>query len=344
MAKKYSLRKLILDLEGTSLSREELNFLSNPYLAGIILFSRNIESRSQVQKLCGEIRSVNPDLLIAVDQEGGRVQRLKDGFTKIPSMHEISEYCSQNNFSKINIVQEIGWLMASEVLAAGLDISFAPVLDLDLKTSSIIGHRSFGDSPELVIKMADLFINGMNEAGMQAVGKHFPGHGGIFEDSHIQNVKDCRKFEELEKHDLLPFQILKEKLGGIMTAHILFPSIDSNIVTFSKYWISEILRKKINFQGIIFSDDLSMKGTKAEGNISQKIQKAFQAGCNILLVCNDRSAALEGLKYLEEKEGETFGNLRSLQANQNISWESLESNPRRVKTQSAIDDILNYTK
>jgi len=184
----------------------------------------------------------------------------------------------------------------------------------------------------------------MNEAGMQAVGKHFPGHGGIFEDSHIQNVKDCRKFEELETHDLLPFQILKEKLGGIMTAHILFPSIDSNIVTFSKYWISEILRKKINFQGIIFSDDLSMKGTEAEGSISQKIQKAFQAGCNILLVCNDRSAALEGLQFLEENDGETFGNLRSLQADQKISWESLESNPRRAKAQSAIDEILNYKK
>ena len=207
MEQKNSFRKLMLDLDGKVLTDDETDLLRNPFVGGVILFSRNIASKSQVQALCEHIKFINSELLIAVDQEGGRVQRLKKGYTSLPSMHQLSDYCAKDNFANIHLARDTGWLMASEVIASGLDISFAPVLDLDLETSSIIGHRSFGDSPELVIKMADLFINGINEAGMQAVGKHFPGHGGIFEDSHIQNVKDCRKFEELETHDLLPFQI-----------------------------------------------------------------------------------------------------------------------------------------
>jgi beta-N-acetylhexosaminidase len=339
-----TLKKLMLDIESYALSDEEVSFLSNPFVAGVILFARNISSRSQVQSLCDEIKSVNSELLIAVDQEGGRVQRLESGFTKLPSMHQLARYCSQDNFVNISLAQDIGWLMASEVIASGLDISFAPVLDLDLQRSSIIGDRSFGDEPETVIEIVSFFIDGMNEAGMSAVGKHFPGHGGIHADSHLVHVEDLRTIKTIEQHDLLPFSALKEKLGGIMTAHISFPNIDSKTATFSEFWLSKILRNKIHFQGVIFSDDLTMKGADSAGSISQKIVQAFQAGCNILLICNDRSAALEGLEFLAENEYETFGNLAPLQARKKISWDLLERNPRRAKVQSAIEGIINYKK
>jgi len=242
----------MLDLDGYVLSDDEIELLSNPFVAGVILFSRNIASRSQVKSLCDEIKSINSELLIAVDQEGGRVQRLETGYTRLPSMHQLSDHCAKDNFANIGLARDTGWLMASEVIASGLDISFAPVLDLDFQRSSIIGDRSFGDLPETVIKIVSFFIDGMNEAGMSAVGKHFPGHGGIHADSHLVQAEDFRTIKSIEQHDLLPFSVLKEKLGGIMTAHISFPNIDSKTATFSEFWLSEILRNKIYFQGVIW--------------------------------------------------------------------------------------------
>ncbi len=322
-------KKLMLDLDGFSLSDQEANLLSNPFVAGIVLFSRNFTSKSQVQSLCEEIRSINPALVIAVDHEGGRVQRFKRGFTRIPSMQQLTNYCMKNNFKNISFAQDIGWLMASEVIASGIDLSFAPVLDLDLARSSVIGDRSFGDTPDIAIKIANVFIDGMNEAGMKAIGKHFPGHGGIHADSHLELAEDARTFDQLETHDLLPFHHLKDKLGGIMTAHISFAEIDINIATFSKFWLSKILRKKMNYQGIIFSDDLSMKGADYIGSIPQKIEQAFDAGCNILLICNDRPAVLEALNFMEENNYKSAGNLITLKASNSTSWDALEQDPRR---------------
>ena len=343
MEKINTLKKLMLDIESYTLSDEEISFLSNPFVAGVILFSRNIASRSQVKSLCDEIKSINSELLIAVDQEGGRVQRLESGYTNLPSMHQLAEYCTQDNFANISFAQDIGWLMASEVIASGLDISFAPVLDLDLQRSSIIGDRSFGDLPGTVIEIASLFIDGMNEAGMHAVGKHFPGHGGIHEDSHVAHVEDFRSMEALEKHDLLPFSALKNKLGGIMTAHVSFPKIDINIATFSKFWLSEILRNAIYFQGIIFSDDLSMKGADLGGSISKKIEQAFDAGCNVILICNDRSAAIEALHFMEENTYVSSGNLNALKPTQSILWDDLEKDPRRDSVNNKLNNIfLNH--
>ena len=234
--------------------------------------------------------------------------------------------------------------MALEVIASGLDISFAPVLDLDLQRSSIIGDRSFGDSPERVIEIASLFIDGMNEAGMQAVGKHFPGHGGIHADSHLGLVEDFRSLEELEKHDLLPFSALKDKLGGIMSAHISFPKIDTNIATFSKFWLSDMLRNKIIFQGMIFSDDLSMKGANSAETISEKLNQALGAGCNVILICNDRPAVLEALNFMQENSIESTGNLAALRATQSISWDDLEQDTRRSKIQAQINNIFINNK
>ncbi|MDA9603278.1 beta-N-acetylhexosaminidase [bacterium] len=340
MKQKNSFSSLMLDVDGYVLSGDEVDLLGNPFIGGVILFSRNIKSRYQVQALCGQIKAINSELLIAVDQEGGRVQRLKTGYTILPSMHQLSDYCTKDNFANIGLARDIGWLMASEVIASGLDISFAPVLDLDLQRSSIIGDRSFGDVPKKVIEIVSLFIDGMNEAGMQAVGKHFPGHGGIHADSHLVLAEDCRTLEELEKHDLLPFIALKDKLGGIMTAHISFPEIDTKIATYSKFWLSEILRNDITFQGVIFSDDLSMKGANSVETISGKLKQALGAGCNIILICNDRPAVLEALNFMNENSIKSTGNLEALKAAQSISWDDLERDPRGIEIQEKINNIF----
>ena len=334
----------MIDLDSYFLSGDEIDLLSNPFVGGVILFSRNIKSRYQVQALCTQIKAINSELLIAVDQEGGRVQRLETGYTRLPSMHQLADDCTKDNFANIGLARDIGWLMASEVIASGLDISFAPVLDLDLQRSSIIGDRSFGDSPERVIEIASLFIDGMNEAGMTAVGKHFPGHGSIHADSHLELVEDFRSLEELEKHDLLPFSALKDKLGGIMSAHISFPKIDINIATFSKFWLSDMLRNKITFHGIIFSDDLSMKGANSAETASEKLKQALGAGCNVILICNDRPAVLEALNFMQENSIESTGNLAALRATQSISWDDIEQDPRRSKIQAQINNIFTNNK
>ena len=324
----------MLDLDGESLSDEEKNLLLNPHVGGVLLFSRNIISRDQVVSLCNQIAKVNPNLLIAVDQEGGRVQRLINGYTLLPSMQKLGQLAVQDKENGLILAANLGWLMASEVIASGLDISFAPVLDLDVDRSSIIGDRSFGDTPKTVINIANSFINGMNEAGMEAVGKHFPGHGGIHADTHLSYSEDLRSLDDLKQHDLIPFNELHNRLGGIMTAHISFPEIDNNIATFSKYWLQNTLREKMKFKGEIFSDDLSMKGTDFIGGIDHKVQKALESGCTMILICNDRSAALQALRFMEKQSTSQSTTLTSLKASKIVSWEKLENDPRRK-------DIIN---
>ena len=319
----------MLDLDGTSLTQEENKLLLNQHVGGVILFARNISSRNQVQELCKEIRQINPGLLIAVDQEGGRVQRLKEGYTNLPSMQKLASFLNSDIDKNIPFATDLGWLMASEVIASGLDISFAPVLDLDDSRSSVIGDRSIGDNPERVIVIASAFIEGMNQAGMQATGKHFPGHGGIFADSHIAFSQDTRSLSDIESHDLLPFSALKTQLGAIMTAHISFTNIDKEIATFSTFWLQEILRKKIGFTGIILSDDLSMKGSDHVGGIEAKVSKALDSGCNMVLICNDRPAAIEAINFLEKEKISQSHKITRLKASKSISWTDLEKDSRR---------------
>jgi len=329
----------MLDLDGTSLTQEENKLLLNQNVGGVILFARNISSRNQVQELCKEIRQINPGLLIAVDQEGGRVQRLKEGYTNLPSMQKLASFLNSDIDKNIPFATDLGWLMASEVIASGLDISFAPVLDLDDSRSSVIGDRSIGDNPERVIVIASAFIEGMNQAGMQATGKHFPGHGGIFADSHIAFSQDTRSLSDIESHDLLPFSALKAQLGAIMTAHISFTNIDKEIATFSTFWLQEILRKKIGFTGIILSDDLSMKGSDHVGGIEAKVSKALDSGCNMVLICNDRPAAIEAINFLEKEKISQSHKITRLKASQSISWTDLEKNSRRKDIISKLNII-----
>lgn len=268
--------RLMMDIDGTSLSSVDIDLISNSKVGGLILFERNFSSKNQIADLCSHIKGIKNNILIAVDQEGGRVQRFKDGFTILPSMQSLSDYAAKN--SNKEIFKEVGWLMAAELLATGIDISFAPVLDVDRNTSSIIGNRSFSDEPSNVSKIAKEFISGMNEAGMQATGKHFPGHGGIFEDSHLLQPQDKRSLDELIKHDLVPFIDLKDDIGGIMCAHILFPEVDELSAGFSSFWIKEILRNRIGFKGVVFSDDLTMKGA-GENSYAERVDLSLSAGC-----------------------------------------------------------------
>lgn len=321
--------RLMLDVDGLVLSSDDRQLLANPQVGGVILFARNILSREQVCTLVAEIRSCSKNILIAVDQEGGRVQRFSHGFTKIPSMQQVGDLVESAGSEGVALSRELGWLMASEVLACGLDISFAPVLDVDRDTSSIIGDRAFSDQPKKVITAAAAFIEGMQDAGMASTGKHFPGHGGVIADSHLEAPVDNRSWDQLKRHDLMPFQSLAKTLSGIMPAHITFPSIDPDSVGFSVFWLKEVLREQLGFSGVIFSDDLSMKAADIVGSYVDKAKAALAAGCDMILVCNDRKGAREVLSYMEYQQISMSALIESMRPNKSVNWAELERSPRR---------------
>jgi len=331
----------MLDLSGTKLLDTERTILSNTQVGGVILFARNIESKQQVMALVDDIRRCSSQLIIAVDQEGGRVQRFKEGFTSIPPMQILGDQIQSNAQVGLELAKNTGWLMASEVIACGLDISFAPVLDVDREHSSIIGDRAFSDNPEQVILAANAFINGMNQAGMAATGKHFPGHGGVVADSHLEAPVDHRSMQQLQKKDLKPFVELADSLGGIMPAHITFPAIDSSSVGFSEYWLQQILRQELGYEGVIFSDDLSMKGADVAGGYTDKAELALQAGCDMILVCNCPDGAQKVLAYMQQLEVKGCEKIATMRAKQNISWQQLEKTERYTKTKNTLQTLTD---
>ena len=328
--------RLMIDIQGTSLSHADIELINNNQVGGLILFERNFHSKEQIFDLCSEIKGIKRNILISVDQEGGRVQRFKSGFTMLPSMQVLSDYAASN--SNINIFKEVGWLMAAELIAVGIDISFAPVLDVDRNTSSIIGNRSFSDIPSHVSSIAKEFISGMNEAGMQATGKHFPGHGGIFEDSHLLQPQDKRSLDELIKHDLIPFMDLKDDIGGIMCAHILFPEVDALSAGFSPFWIKEILRNRIGFKGVVFSDDLTMKGA-GEYSYAERVNLSLSAGCDMVLICNSRDGVTEAITHMEQNNIGGSNVVPSMLSHSKILWEDLKNSDRRSKIREDLANI-----
>ena len=296
-----SLGPLMIDLTGQVLTEEEQGLLQHPWAGGVILFARNFGNVEQLIELTASIREVNPDLLIAVDQEGGRVQRFQDGFTPLPPMRTIGELYDKDPQEAGVLAEVCGWLMATEILSVGVDFSFAPVLDLDHGLSAVIGNRAFHSDPAVVTQLAYTFIDGMLNAGMQAVGKHFPGHGGVAPDSHTDIVKDPRSLKALEASDLIPFQrLIPHHLVGIMPAHIIFSNIDSQPVGFSPYWLQTLLREKFNFQGVIFSDDLTMEAASVAGTLIERTAQALSAGCDMALICNHRPGVLEVFDHYEK--------------------------------------------
>ena len=331
-----SFGRLMTSLEGKLLTSEDKKLLSNKHVGGIILFSKNFESQLQIQSLCSEIKAVKENIIIAVDQEGGRVQRFKNEFTVLPSMQDLGDYAIKKN--NMRICHEIGWLMARELVASGIDISFAPVLDVDRETSSIIGNRAFSNDPKVLIQLARNFINGMNEAGMQATGKHFPGHGGIFEDSHISEPIDTRSYEKLLEIDLKPFIELKNNLGALMTAHITFPKIDGICVSYSDIWIKKILKEKLAFEGIVFSDDLSMKGA-GDFSMGEKAMKSIEAGCDMILVCNDYDGTMDVIDAFEKNDVQMSTKIKNLKNSADINWNDLENQDRVKHVKNLIKEM-----
>ena len=328
--------RLMISIEGMTLSSSDKDLIRNRHVGGIILFTRNFHSQPQIEELCSEIKNIKNNIIIAVDQEGGRVQRFNGEYTQLPSMQVLGNHCiSNNNYS---FAADVGWLMSLELIASGVDISFAPVLDVDRNTSSIIGNRSFSNKPQNVVDIASHFIQGMSEAGMKATGKHFPGHGGIKEDSHIAEPIDIRSHNELMDTDLKPFIELKDKLSAVMTAHITYPDIDNVCVSFSEIWLKNILQNNIGFNGVIFSDDLTMKGA---GNTSmdEKAIKALNAGCDMVLVCNDYKGANSVINRFEKEDIDLNSRIGMMQKTKTCNWDDLADNPRVIETKQIIKTL-----
>ncbi len=285
----------MIDIEGIALSDADRALLREPLVGGIILFSRNYADPEQLASLTAEIHALrSPPLLIAVDQEGGRVQRFRNGLVELPALLTLGKNFSSEPEAALAMAADHAWMMASELRALGIDFSFAPVLDVYTVHSAVIGDRALHADPSAVAKLARTYITALNACGMAAVGKHFPGHGCVAADSHLELPVDEREFDEIERHDLLPFRALIDAgIAGVMMAHVRYPKIDELAAGYSSHWIRQILRREMRFEGVVFSDDLSMLGAVVEGSYADRARLALDAGCDVLLVCNQRSAVLE---------------------------------------------------
>lgn len=332
---KQAIGPVMIDIEGLTLTPSEQEKINHPNTGAVILFSRNYHAPEQVSKLIKSIRDArNGYILIAVDQEGGRVQRFQNGFTRLPPASTFVQHPE--------LAEVAGWLMAAELLAVGVDFSFAPVLDIDCGVSDIIGNRSFSQNQLLATQLASNFRKGMNSAGMAATGKHFPGHGAVALDSHLTLPTDERDLQTIREKDLLPFkQLIAEGLEAIMPAHVLYPKVDSLPAGFSSLWIQQILRTELNFNGTVFSDDLSMEGASSMGDYPQRAKLALQAGCDMVLVCNNPTAAEEVLTSLPVTENKTREQrLKTMRGKPHLSRKKLMET---VKWQQISGQINNIT-
>ena len=335
---------VMVDVQGTSLSSEDKEILQHPLVGGLILFTRNYQSPEQIAELSFQIkRAAKKSILIAVDHEGGRVQRFRDGFSLIPAMGNLWEMANENLTLAKALAQQSAILMALEVQAVGIDISFAPVLDIN-NISDVIGDRGFHQEPKHVTELAEAFISGLHHVGMKATGKHFPGHGSVKADSHIDLPIDNRAKADIFQQDLIPFKqlIAKEKVDALMPAHVIFPDVDSHAVGFSRYWLQTILRQQLGFKGVIFSDDLSMHGAASAGGYIERSEAAQDAGCDMLLLCNNREGCIEVLDgaNIVSSAQSSERLIRLLKADNNVErWSSL---PENVAWQQASEFINRY--
>ena len=330
--------RLMIDVDGKSLSEDDKFLISKNHIGGLILFSRNFDSYDQLKNLVKEIHAIKENIIIAVDQEGGRVQRFEKEFTKIPSMREVSIFKRENDDQEF--IKDLAWLVSSELISVGIDINFAPVLDINRNISSIIGDRSFSDNSLELINNASDYIDGMHEAGMKSTGKHFPGHGNVIEDSHLELAKDQRKLQDLITTDIKPYIELKDKLDVIMCAHILFSEVDKNIPSFSQTWIKDVLRHQINYKGLILSDDLSMLGSGNQ-SLSKKAKMSFDAGCDMVIICNDRSGTKEVIEYLDQTGVELSSKISEIKSSKKINWNNLLINKRALTIKEKLKNMRN---
>ncbi|MBF8999193.1 beta-N-acetylhexosaminidase [Vibrio nitrifigilis] len=299
---------LWLDVTGFELDAEEREMLAHPTVGGVILFSRNYHDRGQLLALNESIRkAAKRPILIGVDQEGGRVQRFKEGFSRLPPAALYHSVPEGEKLAELG-----GWLMAAELVAHDIDLSFAPVLDKGYECRAI-GNRAFGEDVKTIIAHSSAFMRGMKSAGMATTGKHFPGHGGVVADSHLETPYDHRD-SIMADMEIFRHQIEHELLDAMMPAHVIYPAYDSQPASGSKYWLQDVLRRELNFRGVVFSDDLSMEGAAIMGGPTDRAQQALEAGCDMLLMCNNRNSAVEVLDHLPITEVDKAMRLRKTQS------------------------------
>jgi len=334
-----TLGPVMLDVNGCELSAEDCELLRHPAVGGVILFARNYESPQQVRALVSAVHALRePHLLVAVDQEGGRVQRFRDGFTHLPPLACLGRIHDADHQRARHLARVTGWLMATELRAVGVDISFAPVLDLDYGVSTIIGNRALHARPEVVAGLAVAYQAGMHEAGMAATGKHFPGHGAVVADSHLDMPVDERRYEDIELWDMVPFRCLIDAgLAAVMMAHVVYSAVDSRPAGFSRRWIGDILRRQLGFNGLVFSDDLSMAGAACAGDYPARALTSVEAGCDMVLVCNHRDNAVEVVEALAtHHDPVAAARLARMHGRHPRSLEQLHADPRWEQAVAAV--------
>jgi beta-N-acetylhexosaminidase len=334
-----TLGPLMVDVPGTSLTDADRRVLSHPLVGSVILFTRNFESVRQLEALVAEIHAVRkPPLLVAVDHEGGRVQRFRTGFTELPPQRAIGHAYDLDPETGRRLAWQCGWLLAAELRAVGIDMSFAPCVDLDYGVSEVIGDRAYHRDPEIVGRLATASLQGMRSAGMVATAKHFPGHGAVVADSHKALPVDRRSLGELAD-DLLPYRrLIANGLASVMVAHVLFPEIDDAPAGFSRRWIQQELRWNLGFTGAVFSDDLSMGGAAFAGSVPERARRALAAGCDVLPVCNDRDAVLAVLDELAgESDPLSQVRLARLHGRPGPGRLELHQTPRWLECRAAVD-------
>ena len=294
-----NLGPILIGLPGTELDDPSRKLLCHRAVGGVVLFSRNFSNRGQLEKLVSDIHSArSPRPLICIDQEGGRVQRLRIGFTQLPPLGVLGSLHCADPVKALDMAYRHGRVMATEILACGIDLSFAPVLDID-RGSCVIGDRALSASPETVTILGRACLAGMHDAGMKTTGKHFPGHGSVVADSHLDDVMDSRSLEEIEQSDLMPFRALAGELDALMIAHVVYPQVDDVPAGYSRIWLRDYLRGTMDYRGVIFSDDLGMHAAKSVGSLEVRTRKSLEAGCDLVLVCRPQDvdellAGIEG--------------------------------------------------
>jgi len=330
---------VMLDVVGKTLNRDDRRRLAHPTTGGVILFARHYESRAQLVALTDAIRAIRPDLLIAVDHEGGRVQRFRtDGFTVLPSMGKLGALWDRDVLQATKVATAVGYVLAAELRACGIDMSFTPVLDLDYGHSQVIGDRAFHRDPRVVAMLAKSLNHGLVLAGMSNCGKHFPGHGFAQADSHVAMPVDERSLDEILREDVAPYDWLGLSLGAVLPAHVVYPKIDAKPAGFSRIWLQDILRGKLGFEGAIFSDDLSMEAARQGGTLTEAASAALEAGCDMVLICNQPHEAEKVLDELRVKPSkESRRRLKRMRPRgEALTWDKLMEEPRYGDAQKLI--------
>ncbi|QSX78229.1 beta-N-acetylhexosaminidase [Agrilutibacter solisilvae] len=324
---------LVIGVAGTELTAQERDWLQNDACAGVILFSRNFASKAQVAELSQAIREAAPrPQLVCVDQEGGRVQRFREGYSALPPLEPFGRLYASDPQAALQMAEEHAWLMASEVRATGVDLSFAPVVDLG-RGNRAIGNRAFSEDPQVVAEFTRAYVRGMHAAGMAATLKHFPGHGSVLEDTHFDDAVDPRTLEQMQALDLVPFVAgIQAKADAVMMAHVVYPAVSPEPAGYSKVWIQDILRAQMGFRGVVFSDDIGMAAAFSAGGIKARVDAHLDAGCDVVLVCHPELVE-ESLAAVSDRNLNTMA-LANLIGRGAVAWEGLLADARYGEARS----------